>query len=110
MNSDLKGEAEWALEYLLGEVAELGIKAAKQAIDDGSLDQFSEVGNRDAIQVLARDSWDFYYSTVALDTVDALKPSRQQALPNRSELLEILFDRAFLPALRDHLASSNQRK
>lgn len=104
MTSDVNDEREWALSYLLGEVAELGGKAARQAIDENSLAQFSDVGDRDAIQVLARDSWDFYYSTVALDAVDTLKPSRKQALPGQTELLELLFERAFLPALRQHLA------
>ena len=104
MTSDVNDEREWALSYLLGEVAELGGKAARQAIDEKSLEQFSEVGDRDAIQVLARDSWDFYYSTVALDAIDALKPARKQALPAQAELLELLFERAFLPALRKHLS------
>ncbi len=103
MTSDVNDEREWALSYLLGEVAELGGKAARQAIAENSLEHFSDVGDRDAIQVLARDSWDFYYSTVVLDAVDALKPSRKQALPGQPELLELLFERAFLPALRQHL-------
>jgi len=101
--SDVPDQALWAMEYLHTEVAELGSKAAKQAASEDALRQFAGVGDRDALTVLARDSWDFYYSTVTLDIIQSLKPARREGLPAEGELLEILFEKAFLPALREHL-------
>ncbi len=103
---ELPGEAIWALDYLLTETAELGDKAARQAISEGSLDTFEDDDmTDDPVLAMAQDAWEFYYSTLAWDAVEALKPERRDGLPSRDTLLNILFKRGFLPAVRKYIDS-----
>lgn len=104
---ELPDEARWALEYLSNETSELGEKAARSAMEEGFFDPDDEMSD-DPVRAMAQDSWDFYYSSLTWDTIEALKPSKRDGLPARQTLLDHLFERAFLPAVREYVTATTE--
>lgn len=104
--TDLPRQASWAVDYLAKESAELGEKAARQAVTEDSLAEYeADDMNDDPVRAMARDSWDFFYTTVVEDALESLKPPMREGLPPRDRLLDHLFEDSFLPAVRRYLDS-----
>jgi hypothetical protein len=96
------------MDYLEKEVRELGEKAAATAIADRSLVSYeNDDMNDDPVKAMAQDSWDYYYSSVALEAFESLKPDRRKGLPSQAQLLQLLFDNAFFPAVQERLGTDD---
>ncbi|MBT8491443.1 MAG: hypothetical protein KJO07_00165 [Deltaproteobacteria bacterium] len=104
--TDLPQGASWAIDYLCKEARELGEKAGKQAFSEDSLATYeADEMNDDPVRALAQDNWDFFYATVVSDAIEHLKPSRREGLPATEQVLEHVFETAFLPSVKAYLES-----